>query len=107
MVAVISLKAVVVLPIASQSTRADLIVKPPPVNCAWPQLSFESSSSSSKESGLALLTQLSRVMMQGHDITRWFTCFEIGCILHGLEEVGGTGKVSEILSNNLWESGEK
>jgi hypothetical protein len=35
--------------------------------------------------------------MQGHDITRWFTCFEIGCILHGLEEVGGTGKVSEIL----------
>src|ERR1700761_620502 len=46
-----SLNAMEVLPTAFQSTRAEQMVRPPPVNCAWPQFSFKLSSSTSSESG--------------------------------------------------------
>src|SRR6201996_602895 len=48
-----SLNAMEVLPTTSQSTRAEQMVRPPPVNCMWPQFSFASSSSTSLESGSA------------------------------------------------------
>src|ERR1700761_2366538 len=60
--AVMSLKAVEVLPTASQSTRAEQMVRPPPVNCVWPQFSFELSSSTSLELGSAESTQSSSAM---------------------------------------------
>ncbi len=60
---VISLKAVDVLPTDSQSTRADQIVSPPAVNCAWPQFLFESLGLTSGASGSAKSSWLSSAMM--------------------------------------------